>query len=582
MRMSRLFFQTIREIPAEAETPSLELLLRAGFIRQVSSGDFSLLPLARRSITKIENIMREEINSIGGQEISIPMAQPTETGQEISVSHQIDRGIGRVQGKNDRAMDWSASEENLIAELARAEIRSYRQLPQLLYYFQTRYREDPHPRAGLLRSKEFTLMGSFSLDADKNGLTKQYEALYQAYQNIYDRCSLPVTAVHSGSHPMEGESAQTFMFLNEVGEDRVIICSHCGYSANQKIALYKKIPYSDEHMKPLEKVATPHSKTIDDLASFLSIPTYKTAKAVFIIATIPQAQKNAERFVFVIVRGDREVNETKLVNVLNAVSIRPATEAEIHAVGAIPGYASPIGLEDVFVVVDDLILKSPNLVSGANIEGYHYLNVNYDRDYQANIVTDISNAREGDGCIECGYPLRSYEGIEVGSLIKMGARLSEASGCSYLDREGKLKPIFIGSYGIQSSRVLACIAEEHHDEHGLIWPLAVSPYTVHLISLPWKSAEPDERGVMLAEKIYQNLVDEQIDCLFDDRDESPGVKFNDADLIGVPVRLTISDRSIKNGGVEFKQRDKPDKLIIPIENLISTLKDGITSLSTNY
>jgi prolyl-tRNA synthetase len=294
------------------------------------------------------------------------------------------------------------------------------------------------------------------------------------------------------------------------------------------------------------------------------------------VATVPQKTEQIDRFIFVIVRGDMEVNETKLANILHATTLRPATESEIMAVGAVPGYASPIGLKHVMVVIDDLIPASSNLVSGANIEGYHYRNVNFGRDYDADIIADIALARDGDECANCSHPLQSVRGVEVGNIFKLGTRYSESMGCYYLDRDGKSSPVYMGSYGIGVGRLLACIVEEHHDEHGIIWPITVTPYQIHLVSLPWKAKEGD--GQNTAEILYQKFSDEQLECLFDDRPESPGVKFNDADLIGTPIRLTISERSLKNGGAEYKRRDKPEKSIIPLENLVAFIKHEIKNL----
>jgi prolyl-tRNA synthetase len=578
--MSQLFSQTIRETPADAEITSHQLLLRAGFIRQLGAGIFSYLPLAKSSMTKIENILREEINAIGGQEITMPVVHPAEIWQESGRWYKIGTEMGRFMDKNNHEMVLSMTHEEVIADLVRKEIHSYRQLPQLLYHIQTKWRDDPRPRAGLIRAREFTMKDSYSLDADWKGLDKQYEAHHQAYQKIFQRCDLRVIAVKSDTGIMGGQIAHEFMYLTPIGEDTVLICDNCGYSANKQIARVKKIPYADEPQFAIEKVATPNSKTIEDLASYLSVPTYKTAKAVFIIATIHKDNIKIDRFVIAIVRGDMEVNETKLANALNATEIRPAMESEIRAVGAVPGYASPVGLSDVLTVVDELIPSSPNLISGANIEGYHLRNVNFDRDYNANIITDITIAHDGEACVECSHPLRSVRGVEVGNIFKLGIHFSESMGCYYLDHLGQSHPIIMGSYGIGVGRLLACIAEEHHDEHGLIWPISVSPYKIHLIVLPWKTGDNGGEGPGKAEKLYDEFTDEHLDCLYDDREESPGIKFNDADLIGNPIRLTVSERSLKNGGVEYKRRDKSEKMIIPYDNIIPAMQEEIKKLES--
>jgi prolyl-tRNA synthetase len=580
MRMSQLFSQTKREIPSEAEIASHQLLLRAGFIRQLGAGIFTYLPLAKRANTKIENIMRQEINAIGGQEISMPVVHPAEIWQESGRWYQIGNEMGRFKDKNDHDMVLSMTHEEVIASLVRSEVRSYRQLPRLLYHIQTKWRDDPRPRAGLIRAREFTMKDSYSLDTDRAGLDAQYEAHFHAYENIFRRCSLPVIAVKSDTGMMGGNLAHEFMYLTPVGEDTLMICKNCGYSANRQIAVYRKQVVSDENEMPIEKVATPGCKTIEDLATYLDIPTYKTAKAVFMVASIPETTQQREQFIFVIIRGDIEVNETKLANILHFTALRPATEDEIRAIGAVPGYASPVGLDKAMVIVDDSIPQSTNLVAGANIEGYHLRNVNYPRDYQAHIVADIAMARDGDQCIVCGQPLHSVRGVEVGNIFKLGTRYSESMGCYYLDQDGKSNPIFMGSYGIGVGRLLACIVEAHHDEQGIIWPISISPFQIHLVSLPWKT-NPDE-GLAKAESLYQSFNKESLECIYDDREESPGIKFNDADLIGVPIRLTISERSLKNGGVEYKRRDKSEKNIIPLENIIPYIKNEIKKLETNH
>jgi prolyl-tRNA synthetase len=582
MRMSQLFSQTIRETPTEAEITSHQLLLRAGFIRQLSSGIFSYLPLAKRSLVKIENIMRQEINAIGGQEISMPVVHPADIWQESGRWYKIGNEMGRFMDKNNHEMVLSMTHEEVIADLVRKEIKSYRQLPQLLYHIQTKWRDDPRPRAGLIRAREFTMKDSYSLDADWEGLDMQYEAHHKAYQNIFHRCELPVISVKSDTGIMGGMIAHEFMYLTPVGEDTILVCDTCGYCANKQIARVKKVPFTDESQLPIEKVATPHSKTIEDLAVYLSIPTYKTAKSVFVIATIINDKEKSERFVIAIVRGDMEVNETKLANALIATEIRAAMDSEIRSVGAIPGYASPVELNDVFTIVDELIPGSSNLVSGANIEGYHLLNVNYGRDYEADIIADITVAHDGDACIECSHSVHSVRGVEVGNIFKLGNHFSKSMGCYYLDKQGQSQPIIMGSYGIGTGRLLACVAEEHNDEHGLIWPITISPYQIHLISLPWKTRTSDNIDPNLSEMLYQKFCEEKLECLFDDRDESPGVKFNDADLIGNPLRLTISERSIKNGGIEYKRRDRPEKTIIPYENIIPSIHEEIDHLEAKY
>jgi prolyl-tRNA synthetase len=573
--MSRLFSQTLREAPAEAEIASHRLLLRAGFIRQLAAGIFSYLPLARRSLTKIENIIRQEMNAIGGQEITMPVVHPADIWKESGRWYQIDAEMGRFKDRGGRDMALAMTHEEVVADLVRKEIRSYRQLPQLLYHIQTKWRDDPRPRAGLIRVREFTMKDSYSLDADWEGLDAQYRNHYQAYFNIFHRCGLPVGAVKSDVGMMGGKLAHEFMYLTEAGEDTLLMCAACGYAANRQIAPFRKQLPEQEEPLAIEKVATPECKTIKELAEFLDVPEAKTAKAVFLVATITEGEHTFERFVFAAVRGDMEVNETKLANAVKAKSLRPATEDEITAVGATPGYASPVGLQDVLVVVDDAVPVSPNLVAGANESGYHLRNVNYGRDYRADIVADIVAARDGDACPECGKPLEAVRGVEVGNIFKLGTRYSDALGCTYLDASGQPRPVIMGSYGIGSGRLLACVAEHYHDEYGLMWPVSVAPYQIHLVALIGKGSHETS---VLAESLYKDLEAAGIEVLYDDREESPGVKFNDADLIGLPVRLTVSERALKAGGVEFKRRDLKEREVVPLENVLDRIRDELEAL----
>jgi len=580
MKMTHLFSQTLREAPAEAEVASHKLLLRAGFIRQLASGVFSYLPLAKRSLTKIENVMRSEMNAIDGQEVTMPVVHPAEIWKETKRWYEIGSEMGRFKDKTGRDMALAMTHEEVIGDLIRKEVRSYRQLPALLYHIQTKWRDDPRPRAGLIRAREFTMKDSYSLDADWEGLDKQYRAHYQAYFNIFNRCALPTIAVLSDVGMMGGSMAHEYMYLTPIGEDTLLLCKACGYSANRQIARFKKEVPPEEKAKPIEKVSTPGASTIEELADFLGVPKSRTAKAVFMVATIAQGQDQSEQFVFAIVRGDMDVNETKLANAVKAKELRSAREDEIRSVGAEPGYASPVGLKNALIVVDDLIPNSPNLVAGANEAGYHFRNVNYGRDYQADIITDIAAADQDSPCPNCGAPMNAVRGVEVGNIFKLGTRYTEAMGCTFLDQDGQTKPVIMGSYGIGSPRLLACIAEEHHDDQGLAWPITVSPFHVHMITLKGKSTQihPAMDSEATADQLYNQLTQARLEVLLDDRSESPGVKFNDADLIGIPMRITVSERSLAQGGVEYKRRSLPEKRIIPLDGVIPALQEEKATL----
>lgn len=590
MKMSKLFSQTLREAPADAEVASHHLLVRAGFIRPLAAGIFSYLPLARRSLKKIEAILREEIEAIGGQEITMPIVNPADIWRETGRWYQIGAEMGRFVDRRGRDMALAMTHEEVVADLVRHEIRSYQQLPQLVYHIQTKWRDDPRPRAGLIRVREFTMKDSYSLDSSWEGLDKQYRAHYQAYFNIFHRCGLDVTAVASDTGMMGGQMAHEYMYLTPIGEDTLLLCDACHYAANRQIARFRKLPAQSEILLPIEKVATPECKTIEELANFLGVAKARTAKAVFMVATLSEGEKDIDRFIFAIIRGDMEVNETKLANALKAKELRPAREDEIRATGAEPGYASPVGIGKAgeigigvkgLIIVDDMIPLSPNLVAGANEAGYHLRNVNYERDFTANLVADIAAASAGDACIVCGSPLRTVRGVEVGNIFKLGTRYSEAMGCHFRDQDGISKPVIMGSYGIGTGRLLACIAEEHHDEFGLIWPISIAPYEVHIIVLKGKGSQGVGDSEEVAERLYVELIAAHIEVLFDDRDESPGIKFNDADLIGVPIRLTVSERAMKQGGVEFKRRDQKEKRIIPFDEIIQKIKAEILTLKTD-
>jgi prolyl-tRNA synthetase len=579
MRMSQLFSQTLREAPTEAEVVSHRLLLRAGYIRQLGAGLFSYLPLARRALTKIEAIMRAEINAIGGQEITMPVVNPADLWRQTGRWQQIGAEMGRFVDRAGRDMALAMTHEEVLADLARQEVRSHRHLPRLLYHIQTKWRDDPRPRAGLIRVREFTMLDSYSLDADWAGLDAQYRAHYQAYFNIFNRCGLPVIAVKSDTGMMGGRLAHEFMALAPIGEDTLLLCDACGYAANRQVARFAKPVPPPVAPLPLTLVPTPETKTIADLAALLQVSPAQTAKAVFLVATVTAGDTETERFVFAVVRGDTELNETKLANAVQAKDLRPAREEEIRAVGAVPGYASPIGLKDVLVVADDLIPQSPNLVAGANAEGYHLLNTNYGRDYTAQIVCDLAAAADGAACPHCAAPLRAVRGVEVGNIFQLGSRYTEALGATFQGADGQTHPVLMGSYGIGSGRLLACIAEQHHDDFGLCWPVSVAPYAVHLVVAAGQASPGGETPQAVADRVYAALQGAGVEVLYDDRDERPGVKFMDADLIGAPLRLTIGDRSLKQGGVELKRRTSKDKSLVPLTEAVARVQAEIAALS---
>jgi prolyl-tRNA synthetase len=563
--MSTMFGRTLREAPSDVEVASHMLLLRAGFIRQLAAGIFSYLPLARRSIGKIERILREEMDAAGGQEVSMPVVQPADVWERSGRYSTTGQELVRLGDRRNREMVLAMTHEEIVAGLAAGEVDSYQRLPRLVYQIQTKFRDDQRPRAGLIRAREFTMKDAYSLDRDERGLDQQYNTLYKAYFRIFARCGLPAIAVGADVGIMGGSMAHEFMYVSPIGEDTILICDDCGYTANRQVARFRKPIPEAEEQRPVEKIATPGADTIETLAHSLEIPKSRTAKALFQVAAVD----GSERFVLAIVRGDMDLNETKLANAVGASGLRPALPKEIMAVGAEPGYGSPLGVEGAIVVVDDVIPDSTNLVAGANEEGFHFLNVNYERDFDADAVADIASAGEGSLCPECGAAMRAVRGVEVGNIFKLGTRYSESFGASFLDKDGRRKPVVMGSYGIGLGRLLACIAEEHHDENGLVWPISVAPYHVHIVT---------DRNGELADGLYDALASAGVEVLYDDRRESLGAKFKDADLIGAPVRLTLTPRSLKKGGVEIKARQDKEDYVVPIQEAAAAVRREISDL----
>jgi prolyl-tRNA synthetase len=547
MRFSKLFGKTLRQAPAEAESVSHQLLLRAGMIAQEAAGIYSYLPLGWRVLKKIESIVRDEMDKAGGQEVMLPVLQPLELWQQSGRDISFGKSLFTLTDRKEHTLALGPTHEEVIADLAHRYVQSYRDLPLLLYQIQTKLRDEPRPRGGLLRVREFIMKDLYSLDADEAGLDESYQKMCQAYKNIYARLGLPALMIEADSGAIGGKDSHEFMSITEDGEDQVIYCSHCGYAANAEKAQFVKTRGTAETPLPLEEIATPEAETIEEVANFVGVPTNQTLKAVFYFAD--------GEFIFIIIRGDLEVNETKLRNNLKCSDLRLATEGEVNEAGLVAGFASPIGIKGVKVIADDSIASGSRFIVGANKPGYHFRNTNYPRDFQVDLMADIALAQPGDSCLKCGKKLSHSRGIEVGHVFKLGA--------SFLDNDGASRPIVMGCYGIGLGRVLAAIVEQSHDDKGIIWPLSVAPYQVHLCPLNL------EKSAVLptAEKIYQELQKEGIEVLFDDRDDSPGVKFNDADLLGIPLRLTLSPRTLQSQSVEAKWRTEKEAQLLPQDNL---------------
>ena len=570
MRLSSFFGQTLREAPTEADTRSYEMLLRAGYIRQLAAGLFSYLPAAWRSLRKIEQILREEMDAIGGQEICMPVVHPAEVWQKSRRWYEIGDPMARFRDRRGRDLVLAMTHEEVVASLCKSEVRSYRQLPQMVYHIQTKFRDEPRARGGLIRVREFVMKDSYTLDLDFAGLQTQYERHYDAYFRIGARCGLPLVAVQSDPGMMGGKVAHEFMYVSPIGEDTLAICEETGYASNLEIAEFRRESDDNGPPEPLQKVHTPGASTIENLSTFLGISKRQTGKMVFFFGDF--GPDEGKKLVVGMVRGDMDINEVQLCYQAGARGLRPAEADEIAAVGAVPGFASPRDLDrsGTVIVADTLVEASTNLVVGANETGYHYTGANYGRDFEADIVAPIAVAYEGAPDPIAGAPIRIKRGVEVGNIFQLGTRYSSALGATYADENGNEHPVIMGSYGIGVGRMLACVAQEHSDAYGLDLPISVAPWQVILISLARKGGTREK-----AEALYQSLLNAGVEVLYDDRKASPGIKFADADLRGVPFRMTISERSIQRGGVEFGRRRAKNADIIPLDQAVACAQQAI-------
>ncbi len=572
MRLSTLFGRTLREAPADAESIAHRLVLRAGLARAMHAGSFALLPLGMRAMRRIEAIIHEEMERLGAQELRTPVVQAAAPWEQSGRYASYGPQMLRLTDRAGRALIVAPTHEEAIAGLAAGEIASYRQLPALVYQVHTKYRDELRPRGGLMRLREFTMLDAYSLDGDSAGLDEAYARVGTAFERIFTRCGVRSVAVEASGGEMGGREAREYMAISQAGEDTLAICDACGYAANLEVACAATanqaagaVP-AEEPDHP-EEVATPGCATIADLARFFGVPQMATAKAVFF--------DTPERgLVFAVIRGDRDVNEHKLRAVAGVSTTVPATAEQIVAAGVVPGYASPVGLRlydsgGVYVVADPSVTTGMPLIAGANRAGYHLRNVVYGRDWQATVVADIGLAQPGEPCARCCAPLRHAAGIEIGHIFKLGTRYAEAIGATYLDQSGSMRPIVMGSYGIGIERLLQVIVEQHCDAAGIVWPAAVAPLQVYLVRLGKQDATR-----IAADALYEELRAAGISVLYDDRDETAGVKFNDADLIGLPLRLVIGDRLLAEGMVELKSRASAAAVKVRREEIITTVYAG--------
>ncbi len=566
MRLSKMYVRTLRELPAEAEIPSHILLLRTGMIRKLASGIYGFMPLGWRTLHKIENIIREEMDKSGAQEILMSAIQPAELWEESGRWSAYGPELWRIKDRNGRDFCLGPTHEEIFTDIVRDGVSSYRQLPLNLYQIQHKYRDEARPRFGLMRSREFIMKDAYSFDKDQEGLDKSYDDMYDTYTRIFTRCGLTFRPVEADSGAIGGNASHEFTALSEVGESDIAYCESCSMAANVEKAVCRDAEPSPESeaMLELQEVHTPGTKTIEELASFLNIDKKKTIKALLFEKYDEDGK--ADGYVAAFVRGDRDLNMIKLVNALKIPehAIAFADELKLEAaIGAVGGFTGPIGLHDCMIVVDSELVGLKNLCAGACKPDHHILNVNYGRDYEGDIVTDLKVLKEGDPCPVCGAPIKHTRGIEVGQVFKLGTKYSEAMNAIYKDENQQDHPLVMGCYGIGVSRTLAAVIEQHHDEDGIIWPVSVAPYHVIVTLVKPK----DETQSKLAEDIYQRLLTAGVEAVIDDRDERPGVKFKDADLLGFPIRITVGKRA-GEGIVEYKLRRDSEKTEIIVEEAI--------------
>ena len=547
LKATQLYAPTLRESPAEAELISHKLMYRAGLIRKAAGGLYSYLPLGWRTMKKIMQIIREEMDAKGGQEVMMPIVQPAEMWQESGRWAVYGDEMMRLKDRHGREFALGPTHEEMVTTLIRDEVRSYKQLPLMLYQIQNKYRDEIRPRFGLMRSREFVMKDLYSFDRDVNGMNISYEKMYDAYSRIFTRCGLKFRAVEADNGAIGGGHSHEFTVLAPSGESSIAYCEACDYAASDEKAELKLIPAEPEELRPLEKVKTPDCHTIELVKNFLNVPIEKTIKAVAFM-------DDDERLIVAFVRGDHEVNEIKVINAVEGANhLYMAGDKLIEAANSRAGFMSPIGLNDsAIVVVDQSVMLMSNAVAGANEVDAHFINVTPRRDFDAKkiIVADIRMVQAGDPCPHCGAPLKMTRGIEVGQVFTLGRKYSEALHATFLDEDGKVKPFEMGCYGIGVGRTMAAAIEQNNDADGIIWPRAIAPFEVVVVPVNAK----DDAQLSFAKKIYAELISAGVDVLLDDRRERAGVKFKDCDLIGYPLRVTISPKTLDSGNVEVKVR----------------------------
>ena len=570
MRVSKLYAPTLREVPAEAEVVSHQLMLRAGFMRKAAGGIYTYLPLAWRVLKKIERIVREEMDAKGSQELFMPIVQPAEIWQESGRWDVYGAEMFRLQDRHNRCFCLGPTHEEMVTTLIRGDVRSYRQLPLSVYQIQNKYRDERRPRFGLMRGREFIMKDAYSFDRDEAGLDKSYQDMYDAYTNIFTRCGLNFRPVEADSGAIGGSGSHEFMVIADSGEAEIVFCTSCDYAANVEKAELFPLEAQEEAMLTKEEVVTPDCKTIADVCAYLKLPVDHSVKAV--------AYNSEKGLILCFVRGDHEVNEIKVINTCGVIDLEMATEEQLAAAGTVGGYMGPVGIENkkVIVVVDATVMKMHNVCCGANKEGYHFINVNPGRDFTPTYVADIRLIQEGDPCPHCGGEVSKARGIEVGQVFKLFTKYSSALKATYLDENGKEQPIVMGCYGVGVSRTMAAAIEQNYDDNGIIWPIEIAPYHVLVVPVNTK----DEASAAKAEEIYMQLKKVGLETVIDDRNERPGVKFKDADLIGYPLRVVVGPKTLTEGKLEVKIRKTGEIRYLPLDgDYVQDIKNIIAELA---
>ncbi len=569
MRVSKMFAPTLREVPAEAEVVSHQLLLRAGFMRKSTNGMYSYLPLAWRVLKKIENIVREEMDNAGAQEIMMPIMQPAEIWQESGRWGAYGAEMIRLKDRHNREYCLGPTHEEMVTTLIKGDVRSYRQLPMNVYQIQDKFRDERRPRFGLMRSRDFIMKDAYSFDRDEAGLDVSYKSMYDAYTNVFNRCGLTFRPVEADSGAIGGSGSHEFMVIAESGEAEIVYCTECDYAANVEKAEMHVIEAADEAALERAEVETPNCKSIADVCAYLNMPVEKSVKAV--------AYKSEKGLILCFVRGDHEVNEVKVINTCNVLEVEMADESLLVENGTCGGYMGPVGIdhEKVMVVVDHSVMQMHNFCCGANKEGYHMVNVNPGRDFTPTFVADIRLIQEGDPCPHCGGKVAKARGIEVGQVFKLFTKYSAAMNCTFLDENGKENPMVMGCYGIGVSRTMAACIEQNNDKDGMIWPVAIAPYEVLVVPVNTK----DEASTAKAEEIYEVLKKAGVEAVIDDRNERPGVKFKDADLIGYPLRVVVGPKTLAEGNIEVKARRTGEVAMLPVDgDYVAAIKEMLAKL----